>query len=718
MSDITARKNAASKGGPAAGKLPPDENGYELWLRYAPLFDHDAARAFRKAFSSVVFPASSPTLRAAREELMRGLSGLLGVELEIGEGSAAIAQARRGACLIVGTRKSCFPKDGYGLAALGKNGYLIARDGEATIVAANDDLGVLYGVFGLLRRMQSAGSPRDLVCSDSPRMGLRMLDHWDNLDRSVERGYAGASIWDWHTLPDYLPQRYADYARANASIGVNAVCLINVNSNALVLSDEFIDKAAALAGVFRPYGIKVFQTARFNAPMELGGLKTADPLDPAVRAWWKDAAARVYKKIPDFGGFLVKANSEGQPGPQDYGRSHADGANALAEALAPHGGMVIWRAFVYSNEVPQDRAKQAYDEFTPLDGKFLPNVAVQVKNGAIDFQPREPFHPLFGAIPKTPIVAEFQITQEYLGFSTHLAYLGTLFKETLVADTYCRGKGSEVGKVISGEIGAKAGSGMAAVANIGETANWCGHPFGQANWYAFGRLAWDWTLDPGGIASEWIAQTFSLGNAEAAAVRKMMLDSREAVVDYMTPLGLHHIMGWSHHYGPGPWVDQGRSDWTAIYYHRADAEGIGFERGPKGSDATSQYFPPLDALFGQVETCPEEVLLWFHRLPWNYRLKDGDTLWDGICKRYQRGVKKVQTIKKTWEGLKGSVDRERFEQVLSLLRIQEKEAIWWKNACLSYFQNFSGLPYPSGVEKPDQPLEYYRSIKKQFVPGN
>jgi alpha-glucuronidase len=697
-----------------------DEDGYELWLRYAPLTDEAAALRFRKAFASVVFPASSPTLRAARDELMRGLSGLLGIELRIDLGGkpAALSSARRGPCLIAGTIKTCFPAGGYGLEKLGAGGYLIARDGPATILAARDDAGLLYGVFGLLRRMQTARDPAELACSDSPRTGLRMLDHWDNLDRTVERGYSGASIWDWHTLPDYLPRRYTDYARANASIGVNAVCLINVNSNALVLSDEYLEKAAALAGVFRTYGIRVFQTARFNAPMELGGLETADPLDPEVRAWWRETAARVYKLIPDFGGFLVKANSEGQPGPQDYGRNHAEGANVLAEALAPYGGRVIWRAFVYSSEVPEDRAKQAWDEFVPLDGKFLPNIAVQVKNGAIDFQPREPFHPLFGAMPKTPIVAEFQITQEYLGFSTHLAYLGTLFKETLEADTYCRGPGSEVGRVVSGERGAKAGSGMAAVANIGETVNWCGHPFGQANWYAFGRLAWDWTLDPGDIASEWIAQTFGLRGSGAAAVRGMMMESREAVVNYMTPLGLHHIMGWSHHFGPGPWIDKGRSDWTSVYYHRADAQGIGFERGPLGSDAVSQYPSPLKELYGRVETCPEELLLWFHHVPWGYSLKDGDTLWDGICRRYQRGVNTVRGMIKAWEGIEGSIDRERFEQVLSLLHIQEKEAVSWKNSCLSYFQSFSGLPYPKGVEAPDRPLEYYRSIKKSFVPGN
>lgn len=696
----------------------PDENGYELWLRYAPLGDASAREAFRRAFASVMCPGESPTMEAARRELRIGLAGLLGIEPVISAEPSGLARSGKCARLLVGLPSAGFPRDAAGLDALGEGGYLIGMDGNDTYIAAKSEIGLLYGVFGLLRRMRAADSPRALVCADSPKAGLRMLDHWDNLDRSVERGYAGASIWDWHTLPGYVTRRYRDYARANASIGINAVCLTNVNANALALTEEWVGKAAALAEVFRPYGIRVYLTARFNAPMEIGSLPTADPEDRAVRAWWRECADRIYAAIPDFGGFLVKANSEGQPGPQDYGRSHAQGANALAEALAPRGGSVIWRAFVYSNEVPDDRAKQAWDEFVPLDGRFLPNVAVQVKNGAIDFQPREPFHPLFGSLPKTPIVAEFQITQEYLGFSTHLVYLGPLFSETLTADTYCRGKGSEVGRVVSGELGPRSGAGIAAVANIGETVNWCGHPFAQANWYSFGRLAWDWALDAKDLADEWIAQTFSMGREAAAAVRGMMMDSREAVVDYMTPLGLHHIMGWSHHYGPGPWIDKGRRDWTSVYFHRADEEGVGFERGPEGSDAVSQYRSPLRELFGGLGSCPEEYLLWFHHVRWDFRLKDGDTLWDGICKRYQRGVDAVRAMRRTWAGLESSVDSERFEQVACLLRVQEEEAIWWRDACLSYFREFSGMPIPKGVEKPAHDLAYYRAIEKKFVPGN
>ena len=420
-----------------------------------------------------------------------------------------------------------------------------------------------------------------------------MLNHWDNLDRTVERGYAGFSLWDWHKLPDYLDPRYTDYARANASLGINGTVLTNVNANATSLLPEYLAKAAALAAVFRPYGIRVYLTARFSAPVEIGGLKTADPLDPVVAGWWKRKADEIYALIPDFGGFLVKANSEGQPGPQDYGRTHADGANMLADALAPHGGVVLWRAFVYSNDVPEDRAKQAYGEFQPLDGRFRPNVLVQVKNGPIDFQPREPFHPLFGAMPKTPLMMELQITKEYLGFATHLAFLGPLFEEALRADTHAKGEGSTVAKVIDGSLHGYATTGIAGVANVGTDRNWCGGVFACANWYAFGRLAWDHTLTSDRVADEWVRLTFGNDPALVAPVKEMMLGSREAVVDYMTPLGLVHLMAEGHHYGPGPWVSTARrADWNSVYYHRADANGIGFDRTASGSNAVAQYFPP------------------------------------------------------------------------------------------------------------------------------
>ncbi|RBF04593.1 alpha-glucuronidase, partial [Xanthomonas oryzae pv. oryzae] len=555
------------------------EDGYDLWLRYQPLAN---AAQLRDNASELVIIGDSPTLHAARDELARGLQGLLGntpphVDAVTRDGAIVLgaASAPQITALKLDTRQ------------LGREGYLIRSangDGHRiTLIVGGSDIGVLYGTFYLLRLLQTGKSLAALDVRASPRLQLRMLNHWDNLDGLVERGYAGASLWNWQTLPGYLDPRYTDYARANASLGINGTVLNNVNAKAWSLTPHYLDKAAALATVFRPYGVGVFLSARFSAPIEIGGLKTSDPLDPQVQRWWRDTADAIYARIPDFGGFLVKANAEGQPGPQDYGRSHADGANLLADALAPHGGVVMWRAFVDSHEQPDDRAKQAYSEFVPLDGAFHDNVIVQVKNGAIDFQPREPFHPLFGAMRKTPLIPEYQITKEYLGFSTHLAYLGTLFSETLQADTHARGKGSTVARTVDGSLFADIKrtrlTGIAGVANIGADRNWSGSIFDQANWYAYGRLAGDPQLSPQAIAQEWARMTFSNDPAVVEPVVGMMLRSREAVVDYMTPLGLHDLMGRGHHYGPAPW-DAGseRPDWDPVYYHRADRDGIGFDR--------------------------------------------------------------------------------------------------------------------------------------------
>jgi alpha-glucuronidase len=552
----------------------------------------------------------------------------------------------------------------------------------------------------------------------SPKIKIRMLNHWDNLDRTVERGYAGFSIWNWQTLPDYIDPRYIDYARANASIGINGTSLTNVNANAEILTPPYLEKVKALADVFRPYGIKVYLTARFSAPIEIGGLQTADPLDPAVRQWWKDKAADIYARVPDFGGFLVKANSEGQPGPQNYGRTHADGANMLADAVAPFDGIVMWRAFVYSEHDSTDRAKQAYSEFVPFDGQFRENVLLQVKNGPIDFQPREPFHPMFGAMHKTPVMMEFQITQEYLGFSTHLVYLPRLFEEVLQADTYRKGKGSTVAKVIDGSLFGNALTGMAGVANIGTDINWTGHPFGQSNWYGFGRLAWDPELDSGTIAEEWLRTTFSNDPRFIEPMQEMLRKSREAVVHYMNPLGLHHIFDTGHHYGPGPWVSNlSRPEWNPVYYHKAGKDGIGFDRTASGSNALEQYAPEVAASFNDLQTCPEAYLLWFHHLPWDYRLKDGNTLWNGIAEAYQQGVEEVAEMQKTWSAMAPYIDAERYHKVTMLLKIQLKEARWWRDACLLYFQEFSGLPLPAGVEKPAHSLEYYQALKFPYAPG-
>lgn len=534
----------------------------------------------------------------------------------------------------------------------------------------------------------------------------------------MERGYAGNSIWDWHRLPLYLDQRYTDYARANASVGINGTVLTNVNANAIVLTKSYLEKLAALANVFRPYGIKVYLIARFSAPIELGKLKTADPNDPAVQQWWKDKVDEIYKYVPDFGGFLVKANSEGQPGPQNYNRNHADGANMLARAVVPHGGIIMWRAFVYS-ESKEDRFKQAYIEFKPLDGKFDNNVLVQVKNGPIDFHPREPISPLFGAMPQTPLMMEFQLTQEYLGQATHLVYEAPLFKETLDADTYEKGKASTVANIVDGSLEAHELSGMVGVSNIGSDINWTGHLFGQANWYALGRLAWDQKLSAEQVADEWLKQTFTNDPAFINTAKHIMLISREAMVNYMTPLGLNHIMGYGHHYGPAPWYDKGaRADWNPVYFHKADTAGIGFDRTASGSNALSQYAPELRKEFENVNTCPEKYLLWFHHVSWNHQMKSGRTLWEELCYKYYTGVDSIRTMQKAWQSLKLHVDKERFEEVKMLLSIQVTEAVWWRNACLLYFQTFSHMPIPSSYEQPDHTLEYYESLSFPYAPGN
>ena len=543
------------------------------------------------------------------------------------------------------------------------------------------------------------------------------MNHWDNLDGTIERGYAGSSLWDWHKLPDYLSPRYLDYARANASIGINGTVLTNVNAHALVLTAAYLQKVAALAGVFRPYGIRVYLTARFSAPIEIGGLPTADPMDNAVINWWHTKAREIYEIIPDFGGFLVKANSEGQPGPNDYNRRHSDGANLLANALRPYGGVVIWRAFVYDIAIAAERHRQANLEFVPQDGAFCDNVLIQVKNGPIDFQPREPFHPLFGAMPKTKLLLEFQITQEYLGNATHLVYLGPLYKETLLADTYAKGQGSQLANIVDGSIDGHLDSGIAGVSNLGSEPNWCGHPFAAANWYAFGRLAWDHSLGAESVADEWLRMTFTNDDQFVSPLLKMMLDSREAVVNYMTPLGLHHIMAWDHHHGPGPWVNQGRADWTSPYYHQADRIGLGANRTASGTNAIAQYAPEFQAIYGDPACCPEELLLWFHHVAWPQTLRSGRTLWEELCWRYAQGVQTVREMRSTWEAAADYIDEKRAEQVRSLLKIQEKEACWWRDACVQYFQTFSQLPLPEGYEAPAQSLEYFRQLTRYYVPG-
>ena len=689
----------------AAAAPAAAEDGYDLWLRYP-----RAAGAASTDVGQVQVLGESPTLAAARAELERGLSGLLG---------PAPRQGRK-RLLLAGTSASAqIAALKLPMARAGDEGYLIRTltlDGRpTTVIAANSDVGVLYGAFAYLRRIQTGQPVDQLDIADRPAVKLRLLNHWDNLDRSVERGYAGQSIWDWWRLPDAKDPRYADYARANASLGINGTVLNNVNAKADSLTEPCLRKAAAVAEALRPYGIKVYLSARFSAPKEIGGLPTADPLDPAVRAWWKAKADEIYRIIPDFGGFLVKANSEGQPGPQDYGRTHADGANMLGEALSPHGGIVMWRAFVYSHEQPEDRIKQAYSEFTPLDGKFRDNVIVQVKNGPLDFQPREPFHPLFGAMPQTPLMMEFQVTKEYLGFSTHLVFLGPYWEEVLQADTGRKGKGSTVARVVDGSLYGRGFTGVAGVANIGTDRNWSGGHFEQANWYAFGRLAWNPGLSSKAIAEEWARATFSNDPAFVKPVTEMMLKSRETVVDYMTPLGLTHIMGKGHHYGPAPWYVGGeRADWTSVYYHRASPQGVGFDRTAKGSNAIAQYAPVAAAAL----LADERYLLWFHRVPWDHRVKSGRTLWDELVVRYSAGVDEVKAMRRTWAAMAPYVDAQRHAEVAAYLVIQEREAQWWRDACIAYFQAFAKRPLPAGYAAPPHPLEYYQALAFPHAPGN
>jgi alpha-glucuronidase len=692
------------------------EDGYDLWLRYRPL-PPAAQRQLQADVTSLVIAAQpSPLAQSALAELSRGLAGLSGRR-------PSSSQVVRQGSLLAGTPATvpAIAALQLPLRQLGEEGYLLRsvrqQGRRITVIAANSDRGVLYGSFALLAHLQRGGALGNLALSSAPRMQLRMLNHWDNLDGHVERGYAGASLWDWWRLPDVVDPRYRDYARANASIGINAVVVNNVNAVAGILRADYIAKVRALADVFRPYGIRVFLAVRFSSPVELGGLASADPQDPAVRAWWRAKADEIYAAIPDFGGFLVKANSEGQPGPADYGRTHADGANALADALKPHGGVVLWRAFVYSEKDATDRAMQAYRQLKGLDGAFAANVVLQVKNGPIDFQPREPFHPLFGAMPRTALGMEFQITKEYLGFSTHLAYLGTLYEEVLRADTYSNGPGSAVARVIASPDGS-AITAMAGVANTGRDRNWCGSQFDQANWYAYGRFAWDPEASARDIATDWVRMTFSHDAGTVKDIVAMMMGSREAVVNYMTPLGLAHLMGTGHHYGPAPWVsDLSRPEWNPVYYHRADAAGIGFDRTPAGSNALSQYAAPVAAQYLHVDRTPLELLLWFQRVAWDHPLVTGRSLWEELVTRYDSGVQAVAAIQAAWLRLAGQVDAERHAEVAAMLGVQLREANWWRDASLAYWQSISGRPLPAGTRPPAATLEYYRSLQFPYAPG-
>ena len=565
-------------------------------------------------------------------------------------------------------------------------GYMLT---DSSIIASSS-IGILYGAYDLLR-LQETGNLSHLSKTEKPAVNLRILNHWDNLDGSIERGYAGKSIWKWDeiildkagefkNISKDLRNRLITYARSNASIGINGAVLNNVNASPQMMTSEYLHKVKVIADIFRPYGIRVYLSINFASPMALGYTKTADPLDMKVQLWWKKKAKEIYASIPDFGGFLVKANSEGQPGPGDYHRSHADGANMLADALKPFGGIVMWRSFVYgANHKGEDRVKQAVSEFKYQDGKFRDNVILQSKNGPLDFQPREPYAPIFDNIHQTPQIAELQITQEYLGQSKHLVYLAPIWKEFFRFVSPDKLKG------------------IAGVSNIGDNANWCGHPFSQANWYAFGRLAWNPSISSEEIAHEWLIQTYECKDERfTKPVEMMMLTSREACVNYMMPLGLHHIFKFDHHYGPEPdgFKAEYPLEWCPVYYHKADAKGIGFNRSSDGTDAVGQYPEPYRSLYDNLATCPEEYLLWFHHVPWNYRMKSGSTLWEELCMRYNMGVSMVETYRDYWhtstkEYMKDHITE--WEMTDSLLNVQLASAKEWRDVCLKYFQTFSKM---------------------------
>lgn len=573
-----------------------------------------------------------------------------------------------------------------------QDGFRIVSDSDGEIgISSPSEAGLLYGAAHLVRLHRMGADSTGLHILENPAYTLRLLNHWDNLDGTIERGYAGHSIWRWDELPDSLSPVYDEYAMRCAEVGINGAVLNNVNASPRILSAEYLAKVKAIADRLRAYGMRTYLSVNFASPMALDSLPTADPLAPAVRKWWTDKADEIYALIPDFGGFLVKANSEGQPGPCDFGRSHAEGANMLAEALAPHGGIVMWRAFVYS-PADADRAKQAYLEFEPLDGQFASNVILQIKNGPVDFQPREPYSPLFGAMQHTPQMVEFQITQEYLGHSNHLAYLAPMWTEFF------------------DYVPSRSLTAIAGVANVGDTPGLTGHPFADANWYAFGRLAWDPTLTPAQIAEEWLASGLlkpDTPDSVRTAVRDMMLASREAVVDYMMPLGLHHLFAFGHHYGPEPWCDVpgARPDWLPKYYHRADRAGLGFDRSSRGSNAVAQYPDSLARILDNIDTCPEQFLLWFHHTPWTHRMHSGRTLWQELCEAYNRGVAKADGFIDTWNMAEPYVDADTFAHVAAKLRTQARDARWWRDACLQYFAQFSRMPLPEDMEQPIAPID-------------
>lgn len=682
-------------------------NGYELWLQGST-------------------PIATHTLDIAQAELSQGWHG------EMPELRTVALKSERGRQLTT------------------TGSFAIQINGGKAQIEATSDLGLLYGAYHLLRMQATGQNVCDTALVEVPAYNIRILNHWDNLNGTIERGYAGRSIF-WRNSADKMRRnadgeaneedllqpkdapeipsldRLRDYARANASIGINAFVPDNVNASPKVLSTEYLQEVRKMADVMRSFGVRTYLAINFASPMVLGGLDTADPLDKNVQRWWKQKVKEIYSLIPDFGGFLVKANSEGQPGPNDFGRSHADGANMLAKALKPYDGIVMWRAFVYSPSDP-DRAKQAYLEFEPLDGQFMDNVIIQIKNGPIDFQPREPYSPLFGAMPHTREMAELQITQEYLGHSNHIAYLGTMwqeFIEVVAQQASCPLNNHQVRAL--GDKKTSPLTAISGVSNVGNSDSWCGNVMAQSNWYAFGRLAWNDALDAETIAREWTLQTFGEVKEikqdrikEMDPIVTMLMRSREAVVDYMMPMGLHHQFAWGHHYGPEPYCDipGARPDWMPSYYHKADEQGLGFNRSSSGSNATGQYPEIYAKLLDSPDTCPCDLLLWFHHVGWNDQICHTcgpqhlhESLWNALCHHYQHGLDEVRQMQHDWAKCQNLVDTEVFRDIERRLRIQARDAEWWKDGCLLYFQTFSHMPLPEDVEPAVHDLDEMRAIK-------
>lgn len=651
----------------AVGVMNAD-NGHELWLKQI---------TGQKA-EVTVKTQSSPSIDVASQELKDGWKGGAVTLSKIASDDTA------------------------------SESFMIEIKGGKPTIAAKSDMGLLYGAYHLLRLQNTGANVQDTILAEAPCFDLRILNHWDNLDASCERGYAGKSIfWDEY---DNQPQRIKEYARANASIGINATVIDNVNASVKILNTDYLQKIKGFADIMRPYGVKIYLAVNFASPVLKSHLRydkdakktrkdlldTADPLDPRVQEWWANKCNEIYSLIPDFGGFLVKANSEGQPGPNDYNRTHAEGANMLARALKPHNGIVMWRSFVYAANDP-DRAKLAYAEFKPFEGQFDDNVIIQIKNGPVDFQPREPHTSLFGAMPQTKQMVEFQITQEYLGHSNHVAYLGTMWEEFY-------------GYVKPSTLVAASG-----VANIGMDENWCGNVMAQSNWYVFGRQSWNPAIPAEVIAREWTKQTLAPKTvASENVIVDIMMRSREAIVDYMMPMGLHHQFADNHHYGPGAWISHKnvRLDWQPPYYHKADAEGLGFNRTTTGTDNVSQYAADYAQLVNNIETCPEKFLLWFHHVPWNYPVA-GEPMWDRLCHHYQNGVNEVRAMQAQWNSVKNDIDSEIFDAIAYKLSVQLKDAIWWKDGMLDYFQTWSKMPYPADVEPSQHNLE---DLKKVLLP--